>query len=311
MMNELSRDLSYAKEKVQYDAQCKQVLSQKEILAWILQRTVEEFTDMTVEEIIPYIEGKPEISAVRVYPGESNGEKISGMTNEDKVAEEGAVYYDIRFYVYIPGSKEQIKMIVNVEAQKSFYPGYYIVTRGIYYGARMISAQIGREFSIPDYDKMKKVYSIWLCMNAPQYIGNAISLYHTTKEDLLPGLPDIQNSYDKISVVIIALNEEVDSEDVFINMMNTLLSTKKTYKEKKEALENDFHIKMTNELGKEMNIMCNLSDLVEEKGIEKGKREIAKKLLQLNMGSDEKIIEATGISMENLKLIKKELESSK
>ena len=37
-------------------------------------------------------------------------------------------------------------------------------------------------------------------------------------------------------------------------------------------------------------------------------REIAKKLLQLNMGSDEKIIEATGISMENLKLIKKELE---
>lgn len=57
--------------------------------------------------------------------------------------------------------------------------------------------------------------------------------------------------------------------------------------------------------------MCNLSDLVEEKGIEKGKREIAKKLLQLNMGSDEKIIEATGISMENLKLIKKELESSK
>lgn len=68
---------------------------------------------------------------------------------------------------------------------------------------------------------------------------------------------------------------------------------------------------MTNELGKEMNIMCNLSDLVEEKGIEKGKREIAKKLLQLNMGSDEKIIEATGISMENLKLIKKDLESSK
>lgn len=33
------------------------------------------------------------------------------MTNEDKAAEEGAVYYDIRFYVYIPGSKEQIKMI--------------------------------------------------------------------------------------------------------------------------------------------------------------------------------------------------------
>ena len=53
MMNELARDLSYAKEKVQYDTQCKQVLSQKEILAWILQRTVKEFTNMAVSDIIP------------------------------------------------------------------------------------------------------------------------------------------------------------------------------------------------------------------------------------------------------------------
>ncbi|OUP84952.1 hypothetical protein B5F07_06840 [Lachnoclostridium sp. An169] len=42
--------------------------------------------------------------------------------------------------------KRQIKLIINVEAQKDFHPGYSLMTRGIFYGARMISAQKGTEF---------------------------------------------------------------------------------------------------------------------------------------------------------------------
>ena len=77
-------------------------------------------------------------------------EKISGMPNEDKVPEEGAIYFDIRFRVLVPEGNH-VQMIINVEAQKSFYPGYEIVTRGIFYSARMISAQSGVDFSASDY----------------------------------------------------------------------------------------------------------------------------------------------------------------
>lgn len=281
MMNELARDLSYAKEKVQYDTQCKQVLSQKEILAWILQRTVKEFTNMAVSDIIPCIEGTPEVSSVPVNPGETNAEKISGMPNEDKVPDEGSIYYDIRFYVYAPVDREKIRMIINVEAQNSFYPGYDIVTRGIFYVSRMISAQLGTEFSDSEYDNIKKVYSIWVCMHSPQKIGNAISHYHMEKEDLLSGLPDIPKSYDKLSVIIIALNERVSSDDKFINMMNTLLSTQKTYQEKRSALENTYHISMSYNLGKELGKMDHvLDDVIEQKlaeglsqGLERGLQE--------------------------------------
>lgn len=62
MNNELSKELSYAKEKIQYDTQCKRVLSQKQILAWILKRTVKEFTDLSIRQIIPHIEGTPRIT---------------------------------------------------------------------------------------------------------------------------------------------------------------------------------------------------------------------------------------------------------
>ncbi len=43
---------------------------------------------MQIEECI---EGEPEISTVRVNPGETN-ETISGLPNENKVQGEGSVY---------------------------------------------------------------------------------------------------------------------------------------------------------------------------------------------------------------------------
>lgn len=39
-------------------------------------------------------------------------------------------------------------------------------------------------------------------MNAPDYIGNAISRYTLVKDDLVSGIPDKKNSYDKISIVV-------------------------------------------------------------------------------------------------------------
>ena len=115
MKNELERALSAAKERVQYDAQVKKVLASKQILAWILRRTVDGFAGMEIRDIIPCIEGEPEISLVPVNPGETNRkrkepEQISGSGCEDKVPDEGAVYYDIRFYVLCYGYKDYRKM---------------------------------------------------------------------------------------------------------------------------------------------------------------------------------------------------------
>ena len=66
-----------------------------------------------------YIEGRPQISAVPVLP--------------DKYRHEGTVSYDVRFGAVVPGSGERIRLIVNVEAQNDFCPGYPLLKRGIYY----------------------------------------------------------------------------------------------------------------------------------------------------------------------------------
>lgn len=270
MRNEFARNLDLAQAKIQYDEQCKKVLGDKNVLSWILQRTVREYAGMNREEIMKCIEGEPEIGSRRVNPGETNASQITGMANEDKVNEEGTIFYDIRFFAWIPKSREKIRLIINVEAQKKYHTGYSLTTRGVFYGARMISAQLGTEFEIPEYDKIKKVYSIWICMNAPQYIGNAISEYKLEKTDLIPGIPDRRKEYDKLSVVMVCLNTKKEAEDQFLGMLQTLFNTELAEKEKKERLEQEYEIQMENGFGKELSLMCNLSDTVEERGIQKG-----------------------------------------
>ena len=241
MINESFEKISLNDAKVRYDAQCKRVLSQKEILARILARTVKEFERMTVDEIIPCMEGTTEISCIPVEAGKTNDNKlrtqrITGLSNEDAVPDEGVVYYDIRFYVNIPKSREVIRLIINLEAQKSYYPGYEIVTRGIFYGTRMISAQLGTEFDHSKYNDIKKVYSIWICMDAPKKVGNAIAKYSIQKKDLLPGIPDKPEAYDKISVVLITLNEKTKTDDELLRMLNLLFSEEIDYQKKKREL---------------------------------------------------------------------------
>ena len=185
METTMAQGLHITDENAGYDAACKRVLSEKAILARIMKACLEEYKNCDVNDIAgKYIEGQPQVSEVPVLPDES-GSVISGMDTEDKSIREGSVTYDIRFRAVVPGTEEQIGLIINVEAQNDFYPGYPIITRGVYYCCRIISSQYGREFTGSHYERIKKVYSIWICMNPPKYRKNSITRYRLVEEQLV------------------------------------------------------------------------------------------------------------------------------
>ena len=136
----------------------------------------------------------------------------------------------------------------------------------------MLSEQLDREFSNSEYDKLKKVYSIFICMNAPMHIGNAMAEYRITKEDIIGNIPEPRKSYDKLSVIIICLNEKLKkgTEGTLHGFLNTLLSPEMDRKEKEESLVRDYGMKMEYELGEELSEMCNLSEAIEENAIKRG-----------------------------------------
>jgi hypothetical protein len=248
---------------------------EKIILAWIMKNCLEEYRDCDVNEIAEkYIEGMPQISEVAVIPDESNHvSMIHGAGNEDVSLTEGTVTYDIRFLAVAPVSGELIRLIINIEAKNDFYPGYPLIKRGIYYCSRMISAQYGTEFTSSRYENVKKVYSIWICMNPPKNRENSITRYYIVEENLVGNVKERKADYDLMAAVMICLGREEDSNIDLLKLLNVLLSTEKDSEDKCQILEDDFHIKMAQTLESEVSLMCNLSKGVEEKGFEKGRQE--------------------------------------
>lgn len=271
--NILARNIDAAGERAAYDASCKRLLANKIILAWIMKSCIEEYRELDVDEIAgKYIEGNPQIAEAAVHPDEeAGGEQIAGANTEDSRIKEGTVTYDIRFYATAPRTGELIRLIINVEAQNDFYPGYPIVKRGIYYCSRMVSSQYGVEFTDSHYEGIKKVYSIWVCANPPKYRENTINRYFVQEENLIGDVTEEKENYDLLTTVIICLGHSCDDKYAgILKLLDVLLSSDKAPEEKKKILQDDFDIKMTKTLESEVRRMCNLSKGVEEKGIEIG-----------------------------------------
>ena len=287
-----SEEALYGNRNAAYDQAAKKVLSQKKILAFILKRMVEEFKDESVQDIMTkYIEGTPLISQVPVHPDETNQEieRIHGNNTEDGSISEGMVRYDILFQALVPKTKEPLMLIINIEAQGKAKPGYSILKRATYYASRMISSQRGRDFYGDDYDKIKKVYTIWICMNAPKDTGNSINRYRMMEERLHRKYHAEQWQYNILNVVMLYLGDRKTQDDL-IEMLRIIFKEKAPARVKKQQLEEAYGIRLTEDETKELSKMCNLSEGLYNSGFNDGTYGRAKTDLR-------NLIESTGWSL--------------
>ena len=234
-------------------------------------------------------------------------ERIDTLNSEANAIKDQTVYYDIRFKAYIPNTEEPVQLIINLEIQLNDTPGYPLVTRGFYYCARMISEQYGTIFTGEHYEKLQKVYSIWICPDPAKKRRNGIFRYHTVQDTVLGKPYETLGSYDLMEVVIVNLGDADKESDLeILDLLNTLFSLSTSSETKKKRLQKDFGIAMTEEFESEVQDMCNLGKALVEQGIEQG---VEKKNLSLakmmikDKESLDKIEKYTGFSADKLKEI--------
>ena len=261
------------KQKLQCDAICKQILSWKAILARIMKECLEEYKDCDVDEIASkFIEGTPEVSAEPVCP-EDVRKAILGTDTSDKSSSEGDVIFDICFRARIPHSNKQLGLIINVEAQSDFHPGYPLVKRGVYYCARLLSSQRGKTFTGMDYQKLEKVYSIWVCLNPPKARQNTITGYSLNEHHLVGKVCEPVKNYDMLSVIMVCLgNSNEADQDGILRLLDTAFSNTDP-KEKIRVMQDEFGIPMAPAMEREVNSMGSFSDAFFERGIERGREQ--------------------------------------
>ena len=270
-------------ENASYDRNAKKFLSEKALLARILKHLVAEFRDCSLQDIEErYIEGDPKVTintipvdpdltnAVRkVAKSKRNPSKIKGDRNEDSSETEGGITFDILFRAIVPDTGETIALIINIEPQRTVHTGYSLVRRGIYYACRMISSQKEVEFKEDDYDSIKKVYTIWLVMDAPRGGSNSIRRYEI-KEKILHGHGhEIVKNYDLMVAIMVYLGRK-KTRHRLLRLLHLIFLDKLKAAEKTKILKEEYDLALTPDMKKELTEMGSLAEGIAERAKTEG-----------------------------------------
>ena len=261
----------------QYDLAAKNVLSKKPVAAYLLKGVVPEFRDVNLKDIVEkYIEGEIQVSSIPVNPGKTNTvantTEIKGIRNEIGAPTEGWITFDVIFHAVTPKYGERIRLIINFEAQKTFSEStlkYILMKRAVFYGSRLISAQKETEFSGSDYNGVRKVYTIWICMESPTG-RSLINHYAMTEHHLVGKYKEPQENYNLLNIVMIYLAPGPVRNKMLSMLQVIFQETTKSAEEKSKILRKKFDIEVTTEMEEELKTMCNLSEGIYERGIAQG-----------------------------------------
>ena len=266
---------------------------------------------MNPTDVVGLIEGEPVIGVVPSEPGMTNSTKttrsnidtdsvntdssknnvattnkscshIVGLNTEDSEINEGLIRFDIVFYVRM---KDGIsKIIINIEAQKDNPTSYNILNRSIFYVSRLISSQKERDFNGSDYNDIKQVFSIWICMNMDT---NSMSHFHLTEDKLL-GAYDWKGNTDLINIILIGITNELPPQDEkykLHRLLTALFSQKLDLRKKYDIIEREYEIPLDDDRRKDVGTMCNLGLGIEERATERATEKANEKFV-LNMYKD-------------------------
>ena len=284
--------ITHYNDKKTYDMYCKRLLSNKQILAYVMKACIPEFADIPLKDIPSYIEmssikNTAECEHIHDQQIEVTDESIPGSQ----------IKYDIQFEAILPfkqkkagkstSTEKRLRMIINLESQARDDPGYPLNKRALYYCGRLMAKQKHPKdgFQHSDYGNIMKVCSIWICIGHNNQKNDVINTYqiqetcetniwHAAKED-----------YDLITAVMVypkketvrngkaipyALEHMDENKQRLLELLKILFIKNLAVEDKKEQLQKGYGILMERELDKEVMNMCNFSDFIEQRGIEQG-----------------------------------------
>lgn len=113
------------------------------------------------------------------------------------------------------------------------------------------------------------MYSIWVCTKPSDEFQNTLTRYSIRPEQLIGNAAEKSENYDLMSVVTICLGKpDTENYTGILKFLDVLLSSSRAAAEK--ILEEEFGVAMSEELEREVLIMCNLSQGVKAEGREEG-----------------------------------------
>lgn len=236
-----------------YDAACKKVLGNKQVLSYIMKTYILEFKNVDVNDIPQYIEDG------------NDDDNIEGLNTEDNNIYGSKVEYDVLFKAKNPNEKGSM-MYINVEAQSTDDLDYPLENRVKIYGERIFLAQTIEE----KYKNLNKVYSIWIVVDHAKKRNNRIEVRRDNRVIYDEGQAPMVMNDDYVLKIVIYLGDEYRGDGSTRDLLYLLFKSDMKIGDKRFELEERYGIL---KLGEEEDLMCNLSQGIMAKGILQGRAE--------------------------------------
>ena len=138
---------------------------------------------------------------------------------------------------------------------------------------------------------------------------NTITVYNLTESAIIGNRKAPKKDYDLITVVMIGLGDYSEAAaGSVLRMLDVIFSTNLEPDDKKKILSEEYEIPMTE---REVREMCNLSEGIYENGVQDGENNkaitTAQNFLKLNKVTIEDIAMCTGLTVEEVKQIEKDM----
>ena len=242
----------------------KTIVHDSDVLSWLIRSNVDEFKDKTIEEIK---------SCLNI--GE-DGRTVIGRENEYDSPVNGRIVTDSIFDVKVPGTDEEVSVIVNLEEQYDPNPGYPLEKRAEYYMARLVSSQKGVVFSNDDYGRLRKVYSIWIILDPKSENRNTVTRYsmagHSVAGDPKRKMPLLET----FNIVFINVGR-YDSSLPDVTAFPAVLFSRMSIDERQELMSEKFNISLNDAMNREVDNMASMGEDAFNYGFREGVKEGIKK----------------------------------
>ena len=223
---------------------------------------------------------------------------IIRLRSTDEAILGAQIKYDIQFEATIPMKQKEagkstpadkkVRMIINLESQAKDDPGYPLIKRALYYCSRLMARQKHPKdgFQHSDYDRIKKVCSIWICIGHNNQKNDVINTYriqetcetkiwHAAKED-----------YDLLTAVMVypkkegvrkaqdipnAVEQQDENKQRLLELLKILFIKNLVIEDKKEQLQKTYgNTNGEGDRSRRLWICDILAISFEQRGIEKG-----------------------------------------
>lgn len=263
---EASRGQSTKQLRGFFDQASKNVVADRQILARIVSVCVWEARRFSVGQIQELLPGDIYVSGPPVFRDDDAAEDPGAVRQDNGTSTEGVVRFDIMFRLELPGDKEPILLVINVEIQNTDATAYPLESRGVDYACRLVGRQG------PDYANIRKVYSIWIVTNSKdtdkENTVETFAIANRVSDEVFEAAPKAAQLFE---VCFLYLGEHgAAGASQLLRMLDILFSTSFDVQEKKDMLEREFDVRMSKEVTYDMGVMVDMELAIESRARQEG-----------------------------------------